>query len=188
MTITHIQREPLPVRRACRATREHRSSVGLQIFILAAAAFVWLYGSPRLVTEVQAGGGGLGGGSGTTTTYVYNSASRLVYVIDSLGDVINYVYDADGNIKQVSTTHPSGVAIYELSPSAGSVGTSVTIYGIGFSSTAGSNSVSFNGTVATVASSTTTTIITTVPTNATTGTVSVTSPSGSANGPTYTVQ
>src|SRR5262249_53457651 len=58
---------------------------------------------------------------------------------------------------------------------------SVTIYGTGFSSSASQNSVSFNGTPATVTSSTATQIQTSVPTGATTGSIAVTSPSGSAS-------
>jgi YD repeat-containing protein len=116
-------------------------------------------------------------------TYVYDTAGRLSYVIDPSGNVVKYAYDSDGNILQVTNTHPSGVTIDSLSPNNGSIGTSVTIFGTGFSTTPGQNSVSFNGKAATVAASSTTTISTTVPTGATTGTVSV----NSVNGPSFTV-
>ena len=104
-------------------------------------------------------------------------------MIDPSGNVVNYIYDSDGNIKQVTNTHPSGVTIDSLSPNNGSIGTSVTIFGTGFSTTPSQNSVSFHGTAATVTASSTTTISTTVPTGATTGTVSV----DSVNGPSFTV-
>jgi YD repeat-containing protein len=116
-------------------------------------------------------------------TYIYDTAGRLSYVIDPSGNVVNYTYDSDGNILQVTNTHPSGVTIDSLSPNNGSIGTSVTIFGTGFSTTPSQNSVSFHGTAATVTASSTTTISTTVPTGATTGTVSV----NSVNGPSFTV-
>ncbi|MFZ1889528.1 MAG: RHS repeat domain-containing protein [Candidatus Binataceae bacterium] len=120
-------------------------------------------------------------------TYIYDAAGRLNYVINASGSVAQYVYDSDGNITQIAVSQPS-LAIYQLSPSSGAVGTSVTIYGTGFSATPSQEAVSFNGTPATVTASTTTTITTSVPTGATTGQVSVTCPAGLVNGPTFTVQ
>jgi YD repeat-containing protein len=121
-------------------------------------------------------------------TYVYDAASRLNYVIDGSGNVIQYVYDSDGNITQVNTTHPSGVSIYQLSPSSGPVGTTVTVYGVGFVPGPSNDSVSFNGTPGTITVASATKLVTTVPANATTGPVSVTNSLGSATGPTFTVQ
>jgi hypothetical protein len=112
----------------------------------------------------------------------------LSYLVDGSGNVVAYIYDQDGDITSVTTTQPAGVAIYRVAPNSGSQGGSVTIYGIGFSSTPSQDTVTFNGTPATVTSATTTTISTTVPSGATTGPVAVTAPNGSANGPTFTVQ
>jgi hypothetical protein len=64
--------------------------------------------------------------------------------------------------------------ISSFSPSSGTAGTSVTITGGNFSTTAASNSVAFNGTSATVTSATITEIVATVPSGATTGRISVT--------------
>jgi YD repeat-containing protein len=119
-------------------------------------------------------------------TYAYDTAGRLVAISDGAGKVITYRYDNDGNIIQVEV-NSGEVAISEVSPTSGRVGTAVTIYGIGFSATPSQDTVTFNGTAATVTSATTSTISTTVPTGATTGAISVTSPSGSATGPTFTV-
>jgi IPT/TIG domain-containing protein len=72
------------------------------------------------------------------------------------------------------------VAILEFTPNGGSIGATVKLFGTGFSATASQNTVTFNGTAATVTSSTTTEIVTSVPSGATTGTIAVTTPSGSA--------
>ncbi|HVA79816.1 MAG TPA: IPT/TIG domain-containing protein [Candidatus Binataceae bacterium] len=109
------------------------------------------------------------------------------YVVDGGGNVAQYVYDSGGNITQIAVSNPS-LAIYQLSPTSGAVGVSVTIYGTGFSSTPSQNAVSINGTANAVSASTATTISTSVPTGAATGPVSVTCPAGFANGPTFTVQ
>lgn len=68
----------------------------------------------------------------------------------------------------------SGASLSSFSPSSGTVGTTVTITGSDFDTTAANNSVTFNGTEATVSSSTSTQIVTTVPAGATTGPISVT--------------
>ena len=70
--------------------------------------------------------------------------------------------------------------INSVSPTIGAVGATVTITGQNFSSTASNNQVKFNGTNATVSSSSTTSIVTTVPTGATSGRLTVTTPSGAS--------
>jgi len=64
-------------------------------------------------------------------------------------------------------------AITSLAPASGAIGASVTITGTNFSATAASNTVKFNGTVATVTASTATSLTTSVPTGATTGKITV---------------
>ena len=64
--------------------------------------------------------------------------------------------------------------ILSFNPTSGSVGTSVTITGSNFSSTATSNTVKFNGTTAIVSSSTGTNITTAVPSGTTTGPITIT--------------
>src|SRR5688572_25811537 len=63
--------------------------------------------------------------------------------------------------------------ITAVAPESGIEGSTVTITGHNFSATPAENSVKFNGTAATVSSSTTTEIITTVPVGATTGKITV---------------
>src|ERR1044071_3482377 len=75
--------------------------------------------------------------------------------------------------------------ISSLAPSAGAVGTSVTISGTAFGIATGT--VSFNGTAATVSSWSDTSIVVSVPTGATTGSVVVTANGVASNGVTFTV-
>src|SRR6266498_1521779 len=79
-----------------------------------------------------------------------------------------------------SDTPPSSGAVIiiptitDVTPASASVGTQVTISGTNFSTTPSSNIVKFNGTTATVTSSTSIQIITTVPASATLGPITVT--------------
>ena len=72
-----------------------------------------------------------------------------------------------------TVTAAAAPTIASFTPSQGPVGTTVTITGTNFSTTPASNVVMFNGTTAVVTSSTATQIVTTVPTGATTGTITV---------------
>jgi len=116
-----------------------------------------------------------------SVTYAYDELGRLIAVVDnSSGAAAQYNYDAVGNL--LSITHPTAaVSIFTFTPNDGGTGLSVTIYGDGFSTTPSSNTVTFyNGKTAVVTASTLSTITTTVPANATTGPIKVTSPNGTA--------
>ena len=65
------------------------------------------------------------------------------------------------------------VSITDFSPTSGIVGTSVNITGIAFDPSPSGNIVNFNGTPATVTSATTTSLTVTVPSQATTGKITV---------------
>jgi sugar lactone lactonase YvrE len=77
--------------------------------------------------------------------------------------------DDNGN----NPTPDTSPTITSFTPTSGGIGATVTITGTNFSTTASSNVVKFNGTVATVSSATATSITTTVPTGATTGKITV---------------
>jgi YD repeat-containing protein len=108
--------------------------------------------------------------------YYYDDVGRLVTMVDQSGNVVTYTYDAVGNILAIdrSTVTQGQLAIFDFNPETGPASTVVTIRGQGFSATASSDAVKFNGTVATVTSATTTSLVTTVPAGATTGPISVT--------------
>jgi YD repeat-containing protein len=120
--------------------------------------------------------------------YVYDELGRLSQVIDvQSGNSATYHYDAVGNLLSITTNTGGGgggggssISISQISPDEGPFGTQVTIAGSGFSPTSSLDSVSFNGTAATINSATANSIVATVPTGATTGPLSVTSPNGSA--------
>ena len=113
-----------------------------------------------------------------TSVYIYDERGRLTGVITPNGDVAIYAYDAAGNILSITRQQSSTVTIIEFTPNSGPVGTPVTIYGTGFSTTAGANTVTFNGAAATITSSSATQIVTTVPAEATTGPIAITTPTG----------
>jgi YD repeat-containing protein len=111
---------------------------------------------------------------------VYDELGRLIGAIDASGNAAVYSYDAVGNILSITRYASTQVSLFSFSPKQGPVGTSVTLYGTGFSATASQNTVQFNGVGATVVSASTTQLVVTVPSIATSGAISVTSPSGSA--------
>ena len=77
--------------------------------------------------------------------------------------------------------------IASISPSSGPVGSAVTISGTNFGSMQGNSTVSLNGTSATVITWTGTTIIVAVPSNASSGSFSVTVGGQAANSSTFTI-
>jgi YD repeat-containing protein len=106
-------------------------------------------------------------------SYTYDDLGRIKSVHSASGEVAEYVYDAVGNILQVRRVGIGQLAVTGFDPVSGAVGTSVTIDGSGFSATAASNTVRFNGVTAAVTSATTTSLTATVPAGAATGPISV---------------
>jgi large repetitive protein len=115
-----------------------------------------------------------------STSYVYDANGRVVAVSSSTASV-QYSYDTLGHTSQISAPlSPSQMAIFAFTPTHGEAGTQVTIQGQGFDSNVANDTVSFNGTVATVLSASATQLVTTVPSGATTGPISVTADGQSA--------
>ncbi len=107
-------------------------------------------------------------------SYVYDDAGRLRAVIDPASDTAIYAYDSIGNLTGITRQASTTLAVLQFTPGTGPVGTTITIYGTGFSATPASNTVKFNGTTATVLTASTTILTATVPSSATTGSISVT--------------
>ena len=108
-----------------------------------------------------------------TFQYFYDETGQLTKVVDSTGVVIEYVYDAVGNMLEIKRSTTSGLAIFNFTPSRGPVTTEITIQGQGFSANPTDNVVRFNGTSAQVLSATITALAVTVPVGATTGKITV---------------
>lgn len=113
--------------------------------------------------------------------YIYDELGRLVGVIDQNGDAAAYHYDAVGNLLSITRTGPTQVAIIEFTPNDGPIGGTVTIHGTGFSTTPSQNTVTFNGTAATVVSATVNTLVVTIPSGATSGQLSLITPNGATS-------
>jgi YD repeat-containing protein len=118
----------------------------------------------------------------TPIQYMYDELGRLIAVVDPNSDTAVYEYDAVGNVLSIDRYDSADVSIISFSPNQGTVATTVTIHGTGFSTTPASNAVTFNGTAATVSSATSTKLVVTVPVGATTGAIAVTAPGGSDTG------
>lgn len=110
-----------------------------------------------------------------STRYVYDANGRVVAVTPNSGTSVQYGYNPLGHASQISAPLAAGqLAIFSFMPTHGEAGTQVTIQGQGFDSNPANNTVSFNGTAATVISASANQLVTTVPSGATTGPVSVT--------------
>ncbi len=112
-----------------------------------------------------------------TMALIYPSLTRAA------SNVVEFSYDAAGNITDIKRQVASGFAITSLDPGSGAVGATVTIYGTGFSATPSSNLVKFNGVTATVSAATSGSLSTTVPASASTGRVTVTLAGQTATSP-----
>jgi YD repeat-containing protein len=118
--------------------------------------------------------------SGGAVTYLYDALGRLVGVVNPGGNTAIYNYDAVGNLLSISTQSSSQLSVIAFTPTAGVAGSIVTVYGTGFSSTPSQNTVNFNGVAASVQYANPTRLVVTVPTAATTGSISVTTSAGTA--------
>lgn len=123
------------------------------------------------------------GGVASTSVISWNPGA-IVATVPTGAITGNVVVTVNGNASNGSlfTLTPS---ITLLSPTAGGVGTSVTITGANFGSILGS--VTFNGTTATISSWNNSSIATTVPAGATSGNVVVTVNEIASNGYAFTV-
>ena len=139
----------------------------------------------------------LGNGNGTFQAPLAfgggsNTYSQAVSVVDVNGDsrpdilVANtgILYQSVGSASVLLNTTP--ITLTALNPTSGPVGTSVMLTGTNLS---GATGVSFNGKAATTFSVVNSmTVTATVPTGATSGNVTVTTPGGTSNGVAFTVQ
>jgi len=118
------------------------------------------------------------------TRYIYDPLGRLIGVVDQDGRTTVYEYDAVGNLLTIRRTDISApVEITFVNPNIGPPGAFVEILGIGFSDVPNQNRIDFNAISALVLASGRTRLVTQVPNGATSGPITVTTPSGSAVSP-----
>jgi hypothetical protein len=125
----------------------------------------------------------LNGFSGATTSWAAASITTTVPTTNS-GSFVVTVGGVASNGVSFTVLPPS---ITSLSPSSGPAGTSVTITGSGFGTFQGSNTISFNGVVASATTWSPTSIIVPVPAGATTGNVTVAVIGMVSNGASFSV-
>ncbi len=113
-------------------------------------------------------------GAAQATTYVYDGNNRLVAVTNDDGTSGQYTYDALGNIVRVTSVPAGQLKLFAFSPTHGAAGTSVTLYGQGFSGILVENGVTFGGVATEVHSATANQLVVEVPDGAATGSITVT--------------
>jgi len=122
----------------------------------------------------------------TPTSWTATSIVVPVPAGATTGNVVVTVGGTASNGLPFTVTNP-GPSITGLNPASGVVGTVVTISGVNFGASQGTNTVKFNGTAGSPTSWTATSIVVPVPTGAATGSVVVTVGGVASNGVTFTV-
>jgi RHS repeat-associated protein len=126
--------------------------------------------------------------NGTVATPGSWSATSIVVPVPSgatSGSVVITVAGVASSGTNFVVVQAPGIS--NLSPTAGQVGTPVTIVGMNFGSTQGASTVTFNGTPATPTSWSATSIVVAVPTGASSGPISVTVGGQTAYSPFFTL-
>jgi RHS repeat-associated protein len=122
---------------------------------------------------------------GSAAAYALNVGSALA--VNMTASASNPYDSMEGAIEATASGGGTTPSISSLNPTSGPVTTSVTVTGTNFGSSQGSSSVSFNGTTATATSWSATSIVTSVPSGATTGNVIVTVSGVASNGVNFTI-
>lgn len=158
----------------CRSKSAHWPKLALTILIALGIASTQSShaspaGKPGLLSTASAA---ITAGS---VSYAYDSMGRLVQsVVPALNIVENYSYDAGGNLLSVTSSPLSELAVSTTSTAQSSPGSTITIYGSGFSTLASGNVVLIGGVSATVVSATATQLVVVIPAGAVSGLITVT--------------
>lgn len=125
-------------------------------------------------------------GLSVTYTIVSNTSITFVVPVGATSGIVSVTNpDGSANGPTFTVTVPTfPPTITSISPTSGLVGTVVTVNGTNFTTV---TNVTLNGLNVTFSINSSTQLIFIVPTGATSGTVSVINPDGTANGPTFTV-
>ncbi|MBX2895693.1 MAG: VCBS repeat-containing protein [Cyclobacteriaceae bacterium] len=115
--------------------------------------------------------------NGTTATVIASTTTNITVTVPTGATSGPITVSVAGNMATSTTNFTVTIlppTIISFTPTSGPIGTTVTITGTNFNTTPANNLVAFNGTAATVTASTATSITTSVPVGATTGTITVT--------------
>jgi hypothetical protein len=113
--------------------------------------------------------------NGVSAVVSSGNSTQLTVVVPPAATTGKVSVTIDGNTSTSSSDFTVlQTTITDFSPTSGVAGTSVTINGTNFSDVAAQNVVKFNGVAATVSSATSTQLTVTVPSEATTGEISIT--------------
>ena len=133
-------------------------------------------------------GGGTVSFNGTEATPTSWNATTIALTVPAEATTGNVVVTASGVASNaINFTVAEGLGITSVSPTSGAVGTEVSITGTGFGATQGSSTISLLGTNVVVASWSDTSIVTFVPSGASSGPFSVTVNGNVANSGTFTI-
>ncbi len=116
-------------------------------------------------------------------SFVYDDLGRVTQAVYTDGSVVQYRYDANGNILEIIRRASSSLSISNVAPIVARVGGVLTISGTGFDASPSANAVTVGGVAAIVTSATTTELMLTVPSGAQTGSVTVTVAQDTATSP-----
>jgi hypothetical protein len=114
---------------------------------------------------------------------VFAGATFVAAEASAASNVVQYSYDAAGNIVAIQRANPAPIAIAGFAPAFGAIGTSVTLTGTGFAATPAGNAVAFSGATAVVTAATSSTLTAVVPAAATSGRITVAVGANSASSP-----
>jgi len=109
----------------------------------------------------------------TAIRYDYDADGQLKGLVNPASETALYTWDPAGNLLSIGLKSSKKLSILVLAPTQGAVGETVRISGTAFSATASEDKVKFNGTTATVSAASEWSLTVTVPSGATSGTVTV---------------
>ena len=136
-----------------------------KFLVASAVALLSLHGGQSLAASVE---------------HAYDELNRLVGTADDTGQAARYQYDGFGNLTSITRTGNTTPSILGFSPTSGKVGDAVAIVGTGFGAMPAENTVTFNGVAAVVTQAAVNKLVVAVPAGATSGSIVVTSPFGTA--------
>jgi YD repeat-containing protein len=122
-----------------------------------------------------------GGAGATGVQYVYDPAGNLVQKIGPDGSSAQYIYNSTGQMVETRMLGTSTLAATGYSDSNAAPGSTITIYGSGFSTTPSANQVYLNGVAVTVVAATANSLTVVVPAGASGGTFTISNANGTAS-------